>query len=262
MSDPAQNMGADFLQRAVSMALGEYSVLAPRLASMYEPIDSTLTEGGLIERAADAIPESLQASDAPPQRTETGPTHPLRNSPRTGVTNRVRPTEWADDLIAPAPPKSHAAQRADVEIKSSSRKQTDAAPHQDGPRDFAPKNPRPDSPQPLARPLVAPRLSLPQLELKRAPAAVNVSGKDESAGRRDALHVPEKPGQLIAQPLQTPPMSEPFKHETRPAEAVIHVSIGRVEIRATPAPGPSPAPRSAPKLMGLDEYLNKRGARE
>jgi hypothetical protein len=39
----------------------------------------------------------------------------------------------------------------------------------------------------------------------------------------------------------------------------IQVTIGRIEVRATPAATPRPqAARSAPSVMSLDDYLNQR----
>jgi hypothetical protein len=44
-----------------------------------------------------------------------------------------------------------------------------------------------------------------------------------------------------------------------PPEPTIHVTIGRVEVRATPpAAADAPAP-AAPAVVGLDDYLRRRG---
>jgi hypothetical protein len=44
-------------------------------------------------------------------------------------------------------------------------------------------------------------------------------------------------------------------------ESVIHITIGRVEVRATPSSTPSRPPRqpSERRVMSLDEYLDRRG---
>ena len=45
-------------------------------------------------------------------------------------------------------------------------------------------------------------------------------------------------------------------------EPTIHVTIGRIEVRATLAPAPaSGKERSAPRVMSLDEYLQRRTGR-
>jgi hypothetical protein len=42
---------------------------------------------------------------------------------------------------------------------------------------------------------------------------------------------------------------------------MIHVTIGRVEVRATPAGAVVPPKRAAPAAMSLDEYLQGGGRR-
>jgi hypothetical protein len=72
------------------------------------------------------------------------------------------------------------------------------------------------------------------------------------------LRVPgESPNPLasMAAPAMTPP--------ERDAPPDVHISIGRIEVRAEPAPlrKPPPASRPRPKLMSLEEYLGRgRGA--
>jgi hypothetical protein len=50
----------------------------------------------------------------------------------------------------------------------------------------------------------------------------------------------------------------PWPVHTQPPAPTIHVTIGRVEVRATGPTAPAPKPRSAPQTMSLDEYLRKR----
>jgi hypothetical protein len=45
-------------------------------------------------------------------------------------------------------------------------------------------------------------------------------------------------------------------------EPTIQVTIGRIEVRATPTPAPASAKeRSVPRVMSLDEYLQRRTGR-
>jgi hypothetical protein len=54
----------------------------------------------------------------------------------------------------------------------------------------------------------------------------------------------------------------PFQHEPAPrAEATIHVSIGRIEVRATPAPPARDRAQAASPVMSLEEYLRTRAGR-
>jgi hypothetical protein len=48
----------------------------------------------------------------------------------------------------------------------------------------------------------------------------------------------------------------------RSSEPDIHVTIGRVEVRATPPPATLPARRNAPQPMTLEEYLHRRTSGE
>lgn len=43
-----------------------------------------------------------------------------------------------------------------------------------------------------------------------------------------------------------------------PAQPAIHVTIGRIEVRATPAPAPAPRKPATAPVMSLDEYLKMR----
>ncbi len=65
---------------------------------------------------------------------------------------------------------------------------------------------------------------------------------------------------MIAKPITLRPLPEPSLRETRNPESVIHVTIGRVEVRATQQSSPRRTQRNAPQPMRLDEYLNKRGS--
>jgi hypothetical protein len=56
------------------------------------------------------------------------------------------------------------------------------------------------------------------------------------------------------------PMPDPGRERgERRREPPIHVTIGRIEIRATPSAPAAPTPRRRPPLMGLDEYLRRKG---
>ena len=45
------------------------------------------------------------------------------------------------------------------------------------------------------------------------------------------------------------------------AEPVVHVSIGRLEVRASPAAAPAPPRRDMPAPRSLDDYLRQRGGK-
>ncbi|RJQ84794.1 hypothetical protein [Amycolatopsis panacis] len=58
-----------------------------------------------------------------------------------------------------------------------------------------------------------------------------------------------------------PPRPPTLRRRPEPAEPDVHISIGRVEIKAVPAPAPATPPRpgrSRLPVLGLDEYLKER----
>ncbi len=79
--------------------------------------------------------------------------------------------------------------------------------------------------------------------------------------------VSDKPGGRVIQPRVTiaPPMipSSPTSTMSAPAEAeapIIHVTIGRIEVRATPAPVRAAPARPANSGLSLEDYLRGREA--
>ncbi|MFB9925202.1 hypothetical protein ACFORO_02650 [Amycolatopsis halotolerans] len=62
-----------------------------------------------------------------------------------------------------------------------------------------------------------------------------------------------QPQQQLRQPLV-------IRRQKAPAQPDVHISIGRVEVTARPAPAAAPKPRQERKpLLSLDDYLRERG---
>ncbi|WP_125612923.1 hypothetical protein [Specibacter cremeus] len=118
------------------------------------------------------------------------------------------------------------------------------------PIDTAPDGPR--NPARAQDPPIAPRPAAPAWpDTNTGPDTDTGPGRDEADARRAGS----------SRPVPPPGSAEPRAAgdgAAAGAPAVVHVSIGRVEIRAVPAP--PPARRAEPsKPMGLDEYLRRRG---
>lgn len=65
-----------------------------------------------------------------------------------------------------------------------------------------------------------------------------------------------RPGETPTLPARPPTA----RRQTEPAGPDVHISIGRVEIKAVPGPAPAPRPeRPRRPVLGLDEYLKERG---
>lgn len=81
----------------------------------------------------------------------------------------------------------------------------------------------------------------------------------------------ESPSGLIARPLpaamsvqpRLPTHGEPAEPASaEPPTPIIQVTIGRIDVRATPAPAaPAQRQRATPPVMGLDDYLRQRAKR-
>jgi hypothetical protein len=76
---------------------------------------------------------------------------------------------------------------------------------------------------------------------------------------------PEREPAVIVRPQATPIFEDqgrsPFEggaSRQAPAVPSVHVTIGRIEVRATPAPSTT-TPRAAQPTMSLDDYLRRRG---
>ncbi len=60
-------------------------------------------------------------------------------------------------------------------------------------------------------------------------------------------------------PSHAEPARPPRPRPPAPPEATIHVTIGRIEVRATPPGAPTaPRERQAPTVMSLEDYLRRR----
>lgn len=131
------------------------------------------------------------------------------------------------------------------------------------------------------RPLVGERPSLAPRTAPVGPALdVRAPAQADPAARRDRLELDEDP-----RPLQVPAAMEPpgprevpvrvrpaavvsalpvgHRHDRRRSdeEQTVHVTIGRVEVRASqPPPPPARVERPAPAILTLDEYLKQRSA--
>lgn len=76
-------------------------------------------------------------------------------------------------------------------------------------------------------------------------------------GRQVSEPVRESSPKTILQPAITVSRLAPPVEPPQPASPTIHVTIGRIEVRATPPP-PASKQRPAPAVMSLDDYLKQR----
>jgi hypothetical protein len=152
-----------------------------------------------------------------------------------------------------------------------------AAEKEDGRRPAPEPQERP-APPPTQRPRVRPRSSevtsppSPQPEPARVESTPAGPSATDAPRESVSLRPPDAPSPrppLGARTIEPSSLHRPAPPDRSPRDAgaperaapapTVHVTIGRVEVRATHAPAASARPRSAPPpVMSLDEYLKRR----
>jgi hypothetical protein len=223
-----------FLGRMAARATGAAPAVSPRLLSRFE-----LGEGEAADASEEVVGRTRARAPAAPPPTPMVAA-PVRISEPTVEPPRVRAAESTPSATEPA-----AAQPPTV------------------------TTPVPPPPSRAAQPL-----SLPAIDLSRelVPAAEAAARSEEVLDRRPvapvivaAIPVPQRADTLATLPpaADRPGAGEPVAPN---APDVVHISIGRVEVRATvarPAPAAAavqPANQPAEAALSLGDYL--RGKRE
>ncbi|WP_156171271.1 hypothetical protein [Dyella japonica] len=235
----------DFFDRVTARALGGESMLSPRLPSLFEP-QRGLPTGWLEEVSEQAAPTERQAVS-----TEQ-PAVTRRDVPASPTTVTMRE-------VAKVPPAMQPEQPSAVR------------------QDF-------DNEPPVAAPIVRSNLKVPkvsQLSSSRpAPAPLEPPAPPARVQRElmlEALPATERrtvhdEGSLLTPTPSVFRTSPATAHARSPVaqagqamqpaaahEPTVHVSIGRLEIRATPAPAKAAPRQDAPRSSPLDDYLRQRG---
>ena len=244
---------SDFLDRLAARAIGSETTLAPRLPSLFEPLPrapimSPADESEAPARAREASPAVPPVPDvAPPPRA---PTHARESiEPRAA---RVAPVEH------PALPTT-AGTAADVPHVPMPSPPRAASPVRAIGAEQASTPPTPE------RPAVTSSFAFP-----RPPRVART--------RREAASTPAPNGVLLAAPA--PVFASTGAASTRSErtvaaqaaaaraegkadaarEPVVHVSIGRLEVRAAPVAAAARR-REGPQPGSLDDYLRQRGGK-
>lgn len=149
------------------------------------------------------------------------------------------------------------------------------APVVHAPRETRPSEPNAgdafaQSPDLPVRPPRADRLERPHRAEDLGPETGNASR--ERQARRAAADVPNRPPEAASKPSHQGPALRPLLPARAPrpearaatAETTVHISIGRIEVRAVTAPAAkAPAAKPTAKVMTLDAYLRgKDGGRQ
>jgi len=242
---------SDFLDRLALKAIGGDGLLAPRLPSLFEPAaaapviapmaSAVETTAGNHAPVRDDIPPSPTASRPELRSLDGTPpkTPPVAAIPPPAADRPPSVTAPVAELVPPAPRPPH--RDDDRPIESPVRHTDHSLAPQPAPRRQVQAGPRhPTIPWPSRPPRGA--LLASASPVFAAPRSFTSAGApDTRAGNaRSRAALASGPTQGAGEP-------------------VVHVSIGRLEVRAAPAAASPSRHRDQPRPTSLDDYLRQRG---
>ena len=249
---------SDFLERLAMRAIGSETSLVPRLASLFEPLPrapgmSLPDDGTTSPRHREAVPPATASSTVAPMRFQHVP---VMAPPDAWRVTPVAPDPVAARTPAPVAPSTprdvaQPALIAATPAVSPVVERSVASPMSARPTEAFATQP--------VRPRRTP-VAADQTETTMPPHASSGALLTAFAPVFSAPHTADTPTRsspadvmraLAAQPGTGDVVSEP----------VIHVSIGRLEVRAAPAPATPPRHRDGPPPSSLDHYLRQRGGK-
>lgn len=236
---------SDFLDRVVLRTLGDASMLSPRLPSLFEPTGhgaAAVTEAPL-QVPATVPGVHAYVPTAPEGRASQGRAAtpvsdaPMEPPPPRETAQATMPGERvvvATEALAASPPPPRAAERVPLNTVTSAVPMTtgELQPLRRTTRVQHPPGSTPPTPEPPLGELLPP-------------------GQPVFATRQEG---PASPPVPAARRSNGPPVDS----SRAPSEPVVHVSIGRLEVRAAPSHASAPRPSPAPRPSALDEYLRQR----
>lgn len=248
---------SDFLARLAARAIGGEATLAPRLPSRFEPLPhAPILPTVDDDTAATARHATAPADDTPPA---VEPLHPPRTLPPMHD-DALRPARAEQPMTSvPSPTVASVPDRA---IPATVRAASPATPPMTVSIATPARMPAPElaHAEPVMSPPVQPRqirIAPPRVEAVSPPsgsllpsAPVFASPRSEPARDRSDHAATIRPRPTAAA-NRTPATSEP----------VVHVSIGRLEVRAAPAAAAPARRRDEPRPASLDDYLRQRGGK-
>jgi hypothetical protein len=252
-----------YLQRLVERVQGRAEVLRPLVPSRFDPGPDATPEpsASLLERHEEivAAPLPRRAARAPAGADVPAPLsaslHPLAaaDAPESPLRPIAPPALQYGSVPGEAPPQGEPAPAAQgsreaAALEERIRRAVAAA--------MEANEPQPEAPSflPAIRES-APRESVIEREVR----TVEVRADGAMAGQRS----PQQARIALAAPSPLPQRREPAapRHAAAMAEPAptVHVTIGRVEVRAIPPAAPLPAPvRRTGPAVSLEDYLHRR----
>lgn len=237
---------SDFLDRVATRAVGNEPMLSPRLPSLFEPAG----RGG-----AAVVEESFQI-----QPTEPGQRAPVQMPPDARQPEGRATAQVSDVTSAPRPPATPVRSEPDERVSVMPAAPTPVAHNL--PRQSVAERASPGAAT-HPKPMAAGELErVRETHVLREPIMA-IPVHEESLG---VLLPPEQPVFATRHEVQVhhpSPASPPSTGRLAGApnasrEPVVHVSIGRLEVRAAPSAASTPRRQEAPRTSALDDYLRQR----
>ena len=253
----------DFLENLAARSFGSVSIIRPRVASLFEPLS-------VADAARDEEPHAIESesehetdwlkresrvtrqeqenasrsANIPVPDVRSSPTGLARegSQPETAASRAVRSDQSlsAEQVGSFRSYKPHEANADRPEPKS--RTVEDAVPVHSGPKLMAPI-PHVSSQEAQIVP-VEPAPLLPAAPIRKLATQMGESVRD--------IHIRPR----------TAGMPNPIAESAaRSSEPDVHVTIGRIEVRAIPESSPKRSSRTSSPVMSLEEYLRGRAPR-
>lgn len=277
---------SDYLAHLAERALAPKAEIRPRALSLFEPepVSSDpgadafaesrepVREEGTWSADADAVSGSDREAEVRPRRPAVPgealpePPTPARYPLQGILVPPVEERSWPDEFPLPRTEPACSSPEKLAETPKRRSRAADVSRHAATPhipaepeppeRNAAPSAPRKSGSQADSD---SPRRTAPSEIAAKAPEPEHQADRTEASERTIEItprpQHPTEPAVIV--PLPPTPWVE-ISPASKAAPPAIHVTIGRLEIRATtPAPG-KPQPKRTATESGLEEYLRRR----
>jgi hypothetical protein len=241
---------SDFLDRLAARAIGSEAALAPRLPSLFEPLQRApimpLSDDG---EASPGHHETVSAAPAAPTVA------PMRSPQASATANASRIAPAAiEPETAPTPARAAAGTPRNAV-------QPPAMTAMLAPSPVVERSVTLPAPPEVLAPPVRPRqtrIAAKQPDTIAPSRPANGTLLPESTPVFGAARAADAPGRS-AHAAAMRPLAAPAGPGNASSEPVVHVSIGRLEVRAAPAAATPSRRHDGPQPSSLDDYLRQRG---
>jgi hypothetical protein len=245
---------SDFLDRVTAKAIGNETMLAPRLPSLFEPQAASIMPATFETNAIEEQRNTRSAPDVADAATRN-PAMQRSLSPQEPGPDRAPLKQAQSQTDAVQPPASRIARQQVIEttqrssdaavekvdqLTTTARARRDATPHE-------PVEPR-------ASRVSSERQIPPAMERLPETGALLPPAKPVFVSTKNLGDLPAR----AAEAMHSRSIAD-VGHRVAKSEPDVHVSIGRLEVRAAPNNKVTPARHNeAPRPNSLDDYLRQR----